>query len=152
MGRSTTVPLDRGGVASVEDALAVVRANGGRVTTSRRLVLEALFSSAEHLSAEEVAHAVQVRAPDVHLSTVYRNLEDLQRLGVLVHTHVGHGPVTYQVASSAHAHLVCEGCGRTFEAPDTLFRGLAHQVKAELGFVLDPHHVAMVGRCADCAP
>jgi Fe2+ or Zn2+ uptake regulation protein len=138
-------------VASVDDALALVRASGGRVTPSRRLVLEVLFRARHHLSAEEVADAVQADAPDVHLSTIYRNLEELQRLGVVVHTHLGHSPATYQLAASAHAHLVCETCGAVIEAPDALFRGLARAAKADFGFTIDPRHFAMLGRCANCS-
>ena len=138
------------GVSSVEDALALVRARGGRVTSSRRILLEILFDAHDHLSAEELTEAVQTRAPDVHLSTIYRNLEDLQRLGVIVHSHLGHGPATYQLASAAHGHFICESCGEMLEAPDELFRGLARTVKARLGFSIDPHHFAILGRCARC--
>lgn len=136
--------------SSVEKVLALVRARGGRATPSRRILLEVLFDSDAHLSAEELAEAVQARAPDVHLSTIYRNLEDLQRLGVIAHTHLGHGPSTYQLAFLAHAHFICEECGAMIEAPDELFRGLARTAKSRLGFSIDPHHFAILGRCSDC--
>lgn len=134
----------------MDDVLALVRARGGRSTPSRRLLLEVLFDSKGHLSAEELAQAVQSRSPDVHLSTVYRNLDDLQRLGVVVHSHMGHGPSTYQLASMAHAHFVCESCGTTFEAPDELFAELARAVRQSLGFSIDVHHFGMSGLCAPC--
>ncbi len=134
----------------MDDVLALVRARGGRATVSRRVILEELFEAEDHLSAEALAEAVQAHAPDVHLSTVYRNLEDLQRLGIVVHTHLGHGPATYQLASLAHAHFICEGCGAAIEAPDELFRGLARMAKNRLGFSIDPRHFAILGRCADC--
>lgn len=137
--------------SSVDEVLALVRAGGGRATPSRRVLLEVLFEAKDHRSAEDLAAAVQARAPEVHLSTIYRNLEDLQRLGVIVHTHLGHGPATYQLASMAHAHLICEQCGRTFEAPDELFQGLARAAKERYGFVVDPRHFAILGRCAACA-
>jgi Fe2+ or Zn2+ uptake regulation protein len=137
--------------SSVDDVIAEVRARGGRATPSRRALLEVLFESRGHLSAEELTNAVQARDPRVHLSTIYRNVEDLERLGVVVHTHLGHGPATYQLASMAHAHLICEVCGTTVEAPDELFRGLARMTKATLGFSIDPHHFAMLGRCASCS-
>jgi len=136
---------------SVEDVLALVRARGGRATPSRRILLEVLFEAEDHCSAEELATAVQARAPDVHLSTIYRNLEDLQQLGVIVHSHLGHGPATYQLASSAHAHFICESCGRAIEAPNELFRGLARAARERHGFTIDPHHFAIVGRCASCS-
>ncbi len=138
------------GFGSVDEVLALVRSRGGRATSSRRILLEVLFDSSDHLSVEELTAAVQDRAPDVHVSTIYRNLEDLQRLGVVVHSHLGHGPATYQLASLAHAHFVCERCGRRFEASDDLFRGLARAAKARLGFAINPHHFAIQGRCADC--
>ncbi|HXW35019.1 MAG TPA: transcriptional repressor [Acidimicrobiales bacterium] len=149
-------PLGPSGVAeevpsSVEDALELVRSMGGRATSSRRILLEVLFASTGHMSADEIADAVQVRAPDVHLSTIYRNLEDLERLGVVVHTHLGHGPATYQLASLAHAHFICEVCGSRFEAPDELFKGLARSAKARLGFSIDPNHFAIHGKCRDCS-
>jgi Fur family ferric uptake transcriptional regulator len=136
--------------ASVDDVLDLVRARGGRATSSRRILLEVLFEATDHLSAEELAAAVQSRAPDVHLSTIYRNVDDLQRLGVVVHSHLGHGAASYQLASLAHAHLICEECGKRIEASDDLFRGLARAAKERLGFTIDPHHFAIQGRCAEC--
>jgi len=145
-------PADGRGLAgSVDDVLRMVRARGGRATPSRRALLEVLFETDGHMSAEELASAVQDRSPEVHISTIYRNMEDLQRLGVIVHSHMGHGPATYQLASLAHAHFICEGCGATFEAPDELFRGLARTVKSKLGFTIDPHHFGMLGRCGGCS-
>jgi Fur family transcriptional regulator, ferric uptake regulator len=137
--------------ASVDDVLALVRARGGRATSSRRILLEVLFEAEGHLSAEALTASVQARAPDVHLSTIYRNLEDLQRLGVVVHSHLGHGAATYQLASMAHGHLICEECGTMIEAPDELFRGLARSAKAKLGFSIDPYHFAILGRCSSCS-
>lgn len=135
---------------AVDDALAALRDRGGRVTLPRRLLLEALFSSTEHRNVEELAAEVQATAPDVHLSTIYRNLEELQRLGVVVHSHLGHGPATYHLATAAHAHFVCEGCGATVEAPKALFDELAGGALAEHGFEVNLFHFAVPGRCAEC--
>lgn len=137
-------------VATVEGVLRLVRARGGRATPSKRVLLEVLFDADDHRSVETLAAAVQARIPDVHLSTIYRNLEDLQELGVIVHTHLGHGPATYQLASLAHAHFICESCGKAIGAPDAMFEGLAKSAKDDLGFTIDPHHFAIHGRCADC--
>jgi Fe2+ or Zn2+ uptake regulation protein len=145
------VATDSGDATTVEGVLDIVRKQGGRVTSSRRLLLRALFESKEHHTAEDLAQEVQKQAPDIHLSTIYRNLDELERLGVIVHAHLGHGPATYHLASSTHGHFVCEECGTMMEAPDTLFGGLAEAAKAEFGFTIDPHHFAMLGRCADCS-
>jgi Fur family transcriptional regulator, ferric uptake regulator len=137
--------------SSVEAVLAVLRSRGGRVTSSRRILLQVLFEADGHMSAEALAEAVQERAPDVHLSTIYRNLEDLEHLGVISHSHLGHGPSSYLLASHAHAHFICADCGTMIEAPDALFRGLAKTAKAQLGFAIDPKHFAILGRCTRCS-
>jgi len=135
----------------VDDVLAVMREHGGRVTSSRRILLGTLFATREHRTAEELTAAVQAQLPDVHPSTIYRNLDELERLGVVVHSHIGHGPATYHLAASAHGHLVCEVCGAAVDVADTVFSGLARAARAEYGFTIDPHHFAVPGRCANCA-
>ncbi len=135
---------------SVDYVLALVRERGGRVTSPKRLLLEELFARRDYLTAEELTEHLQGRIPDVATSTVYRNLEDLQRLGVVVHAHLGHGPATYQLASHAHAHFVCEECGSTVDVPDELFEELARTARRRLKFVIDPRHFAILGRCCDC--
>ena len=79
--------------------LALVRGHGGRATPTRRLLLDALFANREHRSAEELAADVRARAPDVHLYTIYRNLEELEQLGVVDSARLGSGPVTYHLAT-----------------------------------------------------
>jgi len=131
--------------------LDLLRSSGGRITTSRRLLLQQLFKDRSHRTAEDLAAEVQEKAPDVHLSTIYRNLDELERLGVVVHAHLGHGPATYHLASDSHGHLVCESCGSTFEAPEALFGSLARAAKANYGFSIDPRHFAVIGLCSTCA-
>jgi Fur family transcriptional regulator, ferric uptake regulator len=137
-------------IETVEDVLALVREQGGRVTSSRRLLLHALFDVPRHWTAEELTEVVQSQAPDIHLSTIYRNLEELERMGVIVHAHLGHGPATYHLAANAHSHFVCEECGTAFEAPDELFKSLSKSAKARFGFEINPHHFAIFGRCKEC--
>jgi Fur family ferric uptake transcriptional regulator len=134
----------------VEEVLARVRSTGGRVTTPRRLLVRSLFEAAGHRTAEELAAEIQAQAPDVSISTVYRNLEELERLGVVVHAHLGHGPATYHLASAAHGHLACEKCDAHVEIPDGFFADLRRRAIADFGFVIDPRHFAVIGLCAAC--
>lgn len=139
------IPID-----TVDDVLALVRKHGGRVTSARRLLLNALFDVPRHWTAEELTEVVQSQAPDIALSTIYRNLEELEQMGVIVHAHLGHGPATYHLAATAHSHFVCEECNEAFEAPDELFKGLSKSAKTRFGFEINPHHFAIFGRCRDC--
>lgn len=152
MARETPAGLADPGRKAVEDVLALVRRHGGRATPARRLLLDTLFASSEHRSAEELAAEVRARAPDVHLSTIYRNLEELERLGVIDSARLGGGPATYHLASAAHGHLVCEECGTMTEVPDEIFAELVRVAGTRYGFAINPHHFAVTGRCASCRP
>jgi Fe2+ or Zn2+ uptake regulation protein len=134
----------------VEEVLELFRAHGDRITTSRRLLLRCLFGSAAHRTAEDLTAEIQGLAPDVHLSTTYRNLEELERLGVVVHVHLGHGPAVYHLASETHGHLVCEACGTVAEAPEGLFDVLARDARRHHGFTIDQRHFAVFGVCGNC--
>lgn len=144
-------PVAAADFSTVDSVLTYVRSHGGRVTSARRILLEVLFGAEGHLNAEQLADAVQLRAPDVNLSTVYRNLDELERLGVVSHSHLGHGPSSYLLASQAHAHFMCSDCGTMVEAPDAMFRGLAKAARDKLGFTINPKHFAILGKCAECS-
>ena len=131
--------------------LDLFRARGGRVTVSRRLLLRCLFDHPGHRTAEELVTSVQALDPDVHRSTIYRNLDELERLGVIEHVHLGHGPATYHLSSERHGHLVCEHCGTALSVPDSFFASIADAAMREMGFRVQPRHFAMLGTCERCA-
>src|ERR1700737_1595802 len=93
-------PQPAAGRDLIEQGLARMRAHGARATPARRLLLGALVENPGHSSAEELAACVQARAPDVNLSTIYRNLDELERLNVVDRTRLGYGPATYHLASA----------------------------------------------------
>ncbi len=134
-----------------EPILALLRAQGGRVTASRRAILETFLGVGGHVTAEALTSKVQTAQPDVHESTVYRFLDELERLGVVDHVHLGHGPAVYHLAADAHHHLVCDGCGAVEEVPDEIFADLRGRLQAEFGFALQPRHFAVTGHCQACA-
>ena len=137
--------------AAPDELDAVLRARGMRATPQRRLVLGAV-TELGHGTPEQVCERVQRSAASVNLSTVYRTLELLEELGVVSHTHLGHGSPTYHPASHAdHLHLVCRRCGTVGEADLRHAAALAGAVRREQGFVTDVSHLSLHGLCADCA-
>lgn len=135
----------------IERILAVIRHDGGRVTGPRRAVVEALLGGDGHRSAEDIGVEVQRRHPDVALSTVYRTLDALERLSVIEHSHLGHGPAVYHLTEDAHVHLVCRSCGSVTDVPDETVAGLAADLHDRHGFELASRHFALFGICRGCA-
>src|SRR6476659_1455421 len=137
--------------STADDLRSRLHEEGLRLTPQRRLVLDAV-TRLRHATPEGVYAEVRRTEPGVNASTVYRTLELLERLGLVRHTHLGSGPPTSHAGDDhGHLHLVCEGCGRVEEADVTLATDLVGRLRAASGFEPDVEHMAISGRCRDCA-
>ena len=67
-------------------ARATLREKGYRLTPQRNLIWEVLRDAGRHMTAEEVAAEVRRTLPDVNVSTVYRTLELLVSLDLVIET------------------------------------------------------------------
>jgi Fur family transcriptional regulator, ferric uptake regulator len=127
-----------------------LRARGYRVTPQRQLVLTAV-TKLEHATPEEIWADVQQTASGVNISTVYRALELLEQLGLVTHTHLGHGAPRYHLAAEAeHVHLVCAQCGRITQVSPEAVAPLVAALAEEYGFETDVGHLTVFGRCESC--
>jgi Fur family ferric uptake transcriptional regulator len=138
--------------AAVEKVVAMLRAQGGRVTATRRATIDVLLAGGDHrhLSAEDVATQVRRRLPDVAESTIYRTLTALEDLGVVTHVHLDHGPSTFHLTDQAHRHLVCRRCHAVIEVPSYEFVELSRRLDEAYGFAMSTEHFAIVGECRAC--
>ena len=132
------------------DLTRQLRAKGYRLTPARQLVLGAV-AGLEHATPDAICAEVQRTASSVNLSTVYRTLELLEELGLVTHTHLGHGAPRYHLAAEAqHVHLVCRQCGRVTELPPEAARPLVTALDSEHGFETDVRHLTVFGTCREC--
>ena len=131
-----------------ESSLAeLLHSRGLRLTAQRELILKAVLELG-HATPEQVHTAVREVAAGVNITTIYRTLELLERLGLVTHTHLSHGSPTYHAAGEhAHVHLVCRNCGAVDEVDPELFQPVSDRLAAERGFQVDIGHVALFGVC-----
>jgi Fur family ferric uptake transcriptional regulator len=129
-----------------EPALArTLRSRGLRMTAQREQVLAAV-RALQHATPEQIAEQL----PEVDPATVYRSLELLEDLGLVKHTHLGHGAPSYRPAEDDHIHIVCHHCGTVIQAPAGLVDSLEARLRDERGFTLDRSHLTVFGACATC--
>jgi Fur family ferric uptake transcriptional regulator len=133
--------------SNIADALAALRERGLRVSTARRLVLEALFAADGPVSAEHLA-----RQLTLDVASVYRNLETLEQHGLAQHVHLGHGPGLYVlVGRGQHEFLSCEHCGAVRTVTPAQLDPVRDRVRELFGYEAHFTHFAIVGRCPACA-
>jgi len=132
---------------SLDDAISTMRARGLRLSTPRRLVLQALFAADGPVSAVYLADALTV-----DVASVYRNLEILERHGLVRHVHLGHGAGLYALAGQGEMeYLYCDRCARVTQLTPEQLDPLRQHLKDAFGYEARFTHFAIVGLCPQCA-
>jgi Fur family ferric uptake transcriptional regulator len=144
-----TIAPDVPGLAvdSPDQAIRALRESGLRLSTARRLIIEGLFAANGPVAAQDLADALSLEE-----SSVYRNLELLERRGLTRHVHLGHGPGLYAlVGRDEGEYLYCESCEKvTLIGSDELEPVRSH-LKRQFGHTPRFTHFAIVGMCDRCA-
>jgi Fur family transcriptional regulator, ferric uptake regulator len=127
--------------ANVAAAANALRSRGLRVSAARRLVLEAVFTADRPVTAEQIAAGHD-------LGSVYRNLDVLERAGLVSHVHLGRGPGLY--ARADREYVLCRRCAviRVFCGDE--LGDVRAAVEAASGFTTRFSHFPLVGLCPDC--
>jgi Fur family transcriptional regulator, ferric uptake regulator len=137
----------------LDEAAAVVRRAGGRLTAARRTVLEALLAAGGPVSGEHIASGLDGRVATTDPASVYRNLQWLEEQGVVRHVHVGHGPGLYALAGEHdREYLVCERCGSMTTLDAGALAGARAAIAEVAGFEAHFDHFPVHGLCGRCAP
>jgi Fur family ferric uptake transcriptional regulator len=145
--------------SDLEGAVAVLRAQGLRVSMARRLILQALFAAAGPLSAEQIVAAggngsstSAGRGATLDAASVYRNLEAFERAGVVRHVHLGHSPGLYAlVGEGEREYLYCERCHRAVGVAPPELESVRELIRERFGYRARFTHFPIVGVCERCA-
>src|SRR5262245_48750922 len=129
----------------------MLRAKGYRLTPQRELVLRAV-ERLGHATPDEVLKEVHAESAAVNISTVYRNLELLEELGLVRHSHLTDRAPTYHSTSQPqHVHLVCRRCHTILDATPEDVSPLIQALADRHGFTTDVGHLTVFGTCQECA-
>jgi Fur family ferric uptake transcriptional regulator len=127
-----------------------LREKGLKLTPQRRLIIDIIHDSGEHLTAEEILDYVRARLPGVNKSTVYRTLEILEELGCVFKSELGDRFIYHHAEEGHHHHLICRACGKNIQCDEALFLTVERLLDEEYGFQADFKHMVINGLCPDC--
>ena len=139
-------------VQAAEVALAAAgRKRGG----ARRALLELLGSQECALTAIEIEDALRARRTRrVSRASVYRILDELERLGLVQRVDVGGAMVRFERAGEReqhHHHLVCDGCGLLMPFSDPALERAIERLSERVPLAVSEHEIVLRGCCRDCA-
>ncbi len=137
-----------------------LKGNGFRWTITRKAILDLLSRTSKHMSAQEIYNSLLKLYPGIGLSTVYRTLDLLSRMGLVNKLNIGEGKSRYEYRpgeeSEHHHHLICTNCGRIIDYSDFLDEELLLIGKIEKNlarkhdFEVKEHNIDFYGLCKDC--
>jgi len=128
-----------------------LQANGYRLTGPRLAVVEILAESQFVLDPTQIFLEARLNYPSIGLVTIYRTIEKLEELGLVLRVHRPSGCHSFIAAPIGHQHLmICRSCSRAeYFSGDNLSQ-LISQIGQERGFSVQDHWLELFGLCTIC--
>ena len=128
---------------------------GYKMTPQRKEILKIFVEKGGHMSAEDVYSVLRENDSEIGLATVYRALDLLSELGILVRMDFGDGCARYELNTADpkihhHHHLICLNCKKVIEFEEDLLDELEERVAAKSDFQIVNHEVKFFGYCNEC--
>ncbi|WP_309719822.1 Fur family transcriptional regulator [Armatimonas sp.] len=131
---------------------ATLEQAGMRRTLPRRVLLRLIAASERPLSAQDI---YEQTAEEINLVTIYRTLNELTRLELLIRTEFGEGFYRYEPApgpsdTEHHHHVVCDNCGTIADFEGCMVDAMLEQTHLPDNFQVDSHTLTLHGTCGRC--
>ena len=134
-----------------DDLKSVFHERRLKCTPQRLAVLKVLQDSAAHLSINMIHRNVKELLPGTGLATVYRALETLADLNLIVKVHLEDGCHSYAVAPEGHRHpIVCTECNKVIEFAECPLDKLSEKLSNDTGVQIQNHFLQLFGKCKEC--
>lgn len=123
-----------------------------KCTPQRLAVFKVLEESETYLSINTIHKKVKDLLPGTGLATVYRSLETLVDLGLVVKVHLEDGCHSYAVAPEGHSHpIVCTECSKVIEFAECPLDKISEKLSKDTGIEIRNHFLQLFGRCRECS-
>ncbi len=121
-----------------------------RLTAQRQVILEELGKVTSHPTANEVYDMVRRRLPRIGLGTVYRNLELMADVGVILKLEVGGTQKRFDATVEPHYHVRCTACGKVNDIDIAVQEQINEMAEKASNYKILGHHIEFSGICTGC--
>ncbi|MCK8060653.1 MULTISPECIES: Fur family transcriptional regulator [unclassified Fusibacter] len=137
---------------TIDYVLQRLKEKGFKLTDQRELVVHALVEHQDRLmTVENLLEWVREKHVKMNMTTIYRNLEALESIGILHKTMLDDQTSYYKLTCGGehHHHFICMSCGKITNidyCPMDIIDTLAEQN----GFDVESHKLEVYGLCKTC--
>lgn len=133
--------------------LTILRSSGFKLTPKRKSVIGLFLKEKRTLAPQEVHEKIKRVISPLGLPTIYRILEELSSIGVLVSVVSDERLLSYALCSKPqdhHHHFICRSCKRIEEVDYCGIEGAERAIQKKLGCRIDSHLFQVEGVCKTC--
>ena len=115
-----------------------------RNTKQKRLILDIVNNSYDHLTAEEIYERARSTLPHISLGTVYRILSGLADAKKIKRIMMADG-TRFDNLNEVHNHFICEKCHKIMDVKESI----KLDYKSGNNKIVD-YEINFIGICEDC--
>ena len=115
----------------------------------REVILDVLKSTTTHPTVNWIYEKAREQLPNISLGTVYRNLTELAKEGIIAEVPVGDGYQHFDATATDHIHFHCAFCGRILDC-STTESSLKDYIEKTLDCTVTAEKRVFVGKCSAC--
>ncbi len=134
--------------------LGRLKENGLKITSQREAVLDLFHKENSSKTPYEIHKKIKKKLPSIGLPTVYRVLEELKEIGLMVRIPSEDRQLYYGLChlpgSRHHHHFVCRKCKKVEEVEQCNLKAVSNFVQRKLGAIVESHSMQLEGLCAEC--
>jgi Fur family transcriptional regulator, ferric uptake regulator len=140
---------------TAESLKAELHDKGWRLTPQREVILKIFqdLESGKHLSAEDLQGVLATAGHQISLSTIYRTVKMMSRMGILRELELAEGHKHYEINSPAphhHHHLICVSCNKTIEFKNDSILKIGNKTAQKEGYHLLDCQMSIHAICPSC--
>jgi Fe2+ or Zn2+ uptake regulation protein len=121
-----------------------------RNTVQRQIVLDAVKKLNTHPTNEDIYAEIHRGHPSISRTTVYRNLRELARAGIIRQVTLPDGLERYDCRNEKHYHFKCRNCGGILDVDIEYLADINDTVQGKYGVHVDEHDITFSGICQKC--
>ena len=136
-----------------DQAESVLADSGHRAGQARRALVQQLDSQTCARSAVEIEDALRASGRPVARASIYRILDELERLRLVQKVQVGQDMARYEpirTGDGHHHHLVCDSCGTVMPFTDEGLESAIRKLSGRVPMQVAEHEIVLHGACEDC--
>jgi Fur family ferric uptake transcriptional regulator len=137
-------------LAAKQKFMEFLGAKSLRITAQRQAIIDTVFDTTEHFTAEQLLEWSRQRDRSVSRATVYRTLPLLTESGLVREMDFGKDHKYYDPNYADHPnhnHIICQDCEKIVEFESETIEKIENEISHRLGFSVKSQKLQITGSC-----